>query len=96
MVAGSVESQYLVGSTSSFGHSMSNHSRARGSESFWSRCAARTRSAACRSPGALRKILYVIVVEVLAGDERLESVKDFSVEKVIAEADRSSLPLGIG
>ena len=43
MFCGRVESQYLVGSFSPFGHSISSHSSARSSARHSSRCAARTR-----------------------------------------------------
>ena len=45
---GKVDNQYLVGSASPFGHSMSSHSSGRGSVRFSSRCAGRTRSKANR------------------------------------------------
>src|SRR5450432_3023980 len=46
--AESVESQYLVGSFSPSGHSISSHSSARHSASWSSRCATRTRTRAKR------------------------------------------------
>jgi hypothetical protein len=48
MLSGKVESQYLVGSFSPSGHSISSHSSGRGSASFSSRCAGRTRRQAKR------------------------------------------------
>ena len=48
MFCGSVESQYLVGSLSPFGHSISSHSSARSSARHSSRCATRTRRRAKR------------------------------------------------
>ena len=62
--AGSVESRYLVGSSSPGGHSMSSHSRGRGLESVWSRWAGRTRSAAKRPrSGALVPSRQVMVFQ---------------------------------
>jgi hypothetical protein len=60
-----VESQYLVGSFSPTGHSISNHSSSRGAVSFSSRCTGRTRrrtkrkdsgaaSVRCDSPATAR------------------------------------------
>ena len=61
---GNVESQYLVGSSSPGGHSMSNHSRGRGLESVWSRWAGRTRTAAKRPlSGALVLSRQVMVFQ---------------------------------
>ena len=48
LTSGSVASQYLVGSVSFSGHSISSHSSARGSLSLVSRCAGRTRCRANR------------------------------------------------
>jgi len=48
LAAGKVLSQYLVGSGSPSGHSMSSHCSVRGALRVWSRCAARTRTAAKR------------------------------------------------
>ena len=48
MLGGKVESQYLVGSTSPLGHSISSHSSGRGVGRLSSRCAGRTRTAAKR------------------------------------------------
>jgi len=47
-VSGNVENQYLLGSASPLGHSISNHSAACGSARQVSRCAGRTRTAANR------------------------------------------------
>src|ERR1035438_4202918 len=48
VLAGNVDSQYFVGSTSFFGHSISSHSSSRGRCRRSSRCAGHTRTAAKR------------------------------------------------
>ena len=62
MSSGRVDSQYLTGSFSPFGHSISSHSAGRGAVSFSSRCAGRTRRRANREDsGAAAPSRQVIV-----------------------------------
>ena len=75
MSSGIVESQYLVGSFSSLGHSINSHSSGQGSLRSKSRLAMRTRRRAKRDlSGTLVPSRQVIVRQALAGRLKARSL----------------------